>query len=38
MKKKFEAPELMIINFTEEDIITASKPGLNDGDVDGFED
>ena len=27
MKKKFEIPELVIISFTEDDIITGSGPG-----------
>lgn len=38
MKKKFELPELMIISFEEEDIITASKEGYSNGDIPGFED
>ena len=37
MEKKFEIPELIIIDFVEEDIITESKPGDSNGDVPGFD-
>ena len=37
MKKKFEIPELIIISFTNDDIITGSGPGGLFGDENGDE-